>query len=286
MQYSWCSFRSVLALIISGSFLLSPVIPAYARAGSDAIDGQIPLPPGINSSRKVMMPPLPPGVPVPPPVSRSSVVVDIHRERHWSPADREYGSNRHDSHDYWQHRHDWRNDRYRDWYHRPHGSVYRSLPAEVFALSVAGTAFFYHMGTYYRQTPAGYVVVQAPFGARVRVLPESCSTLYIDGRRYYDCEDVYYEPDGDDYIVVERPSGHYPVAVAIGDEVRIKAEFLNVRSGPGTRYRAVSKLYRGEIVEVGGIDGEWYYVRLPNGQYGWIMREHARLYKSRNEAKG
>lgn len=286
MQHSWCSFRSVIALIISGSLLLSPVIPVHARAGSDAIDGQIPLPPGIQPSRKVMMPPLPPGVPVPVPIPRSPVVVEKHREHQRHPAGRDYGSYRHDGRDYRQHRPDWRHDRDRDWYHRPHGSVFRDLPAEVFALSVAGAAFFYHRGTYYRQSPAGYVVVQAPFGARVRALPESCSTLYIDGRRYYDCEDVYYESDGDDYIVIERPSGHYQVEVAVGDEVRIKAEFLNVRTGPGTRYRAVGKLYRGEIVEVGSIDDEWYYVRLPNGQYGWIMREYTRLYKSRNEAKG
>jgi uncharacterized protein YgiM (DUF1202 family) len=164
--------------------------------------------------------------------------------------------------------------------------VYRSLPAEAFALSIAGAAFFYHMGVYYRHTHDGYVVVQAPLGARVRILPDNCSTLYLDGRRYYDCDEVYYEPDGDEYIVIERPSSHQYPDVEIGDEVRIKAEYLNVRSGPGERYRVIDKLYRGDIVEVGGIDREWYYVRLPRGQYGWIMRDYARFHRGKNEVKG
>ncbi len=224
------------------------------------------------------MPPLPPGIPVPVPVPGSPVFVEKHRES--------YGSNRHDSRDYRHNDSQSRHDRGRDWQHRSHGSVHRNLPVGALALSVAGAAFFFHMGNYYRHTPTGYVVVQAPFGARVRVLPERCSTLYIDGRSYYNCDDVYYEPDGDEYVVIERPSVQYQAEVEVGDEVRVKAEFLNVRSGPGTRYRAVGKLYRGDIVEIGGIDGEWYYVRLPNDLYGWIMREHTRLHRSRHEVKG
>ncbi|MBU1568287.1 MAG: SH3 domain-containing protein [Proteobacteria bacterium] len=226
------------------------------------------------------MPPLPPGIPVP--VPRSPDFVEKHREPDRPSPGRDYGSNRHDNRDY---RHDnsrWRNDRGRDWHPRSHGSVHRSLPAEAFALSVAGAAFFFHMGTYYRHTPTGYVVVQAPFGARVRALPERCSPLYIDGRRYYDCDDVYYEPQGDEYVVIERPSAQQ-AGVEIGDEVRIKADFLNVRSGPGTRYRVVSNLYRDDIVEIGGMDGEWYYVQLPDGSYGWIMRGYIRLHRNRHK---
>jgi hypothetical protein len=265
--------------------LLSPALPVYARGKSDAHDNSLPFPPGVHSSLKVTMPPLPPGIPVP--VPGSPVFVEKHREPERHSPGRDYGSNRHDSRDYRHNDSRWRNDRGRDWPHRPHGSVHRSLPAEAFALSVAGAAFFFHMGNYYRHTPTGYVVVQAPFGARVRALPEErCSTLYIDGRRYYNCDDVYYEPDGDEYVVIERPSVQYQAEIEVGDEVRVKAEFLNVRSGPGTRYRAVSKLYRGDIVEIGGMDGEWYYVRLPNDLYGWIMREHTRLHRSRHEVKG
>jgi len=284
VQKAWYSFRSVLIFIVSGSLLLSPIVPAYARAKQDDGEIEIPVPaPGMHPSMKVQLPPLPPGIPAP--VPGSPVFVEKHREQPRPPADRDYGSNRHDPRDYSRNKPDWRHDRDRDNWYRPHGSLYRNLPAEAFALSIAGGMFFYHMGAYYRQTDEGYVVVQAPLGARVRTLPERCSPLYIDGRSYYVCDDVYYEPDGVEYVVIERPArGDYRIEV--GDEVRVTAEFLNVRSGPGKRYKVVSQLFRGDVVEVGGIDGEWYYVRLANGLYGWIMQEHVGLYRSRYEVKG
>jgi hypothetical protein len=284
VRYACFLFRSFFVFMLSMSLLLSPAIPALAGNGSDAVKNTLPglsgLPPNIM---KILMPPLPPGIPVPVPVPVPVPGVVVEKEKH---RDRDYGSQRYDNRDYRHHQSDWRHDRHRDWRYRPYGSIHRSLPAEAFALSIAGAAFFYHMGVYYRHTHDGYVVVQAPLGARVRILPESCSTLYIDGRRYYDCNDVYYEPDGDEYIVIQRPSSHQYPEVEIGDEVRIKAEYLNVRSGPGERNRVIDKLYRGDIVEVGGIDREWYYVRLPNGQYGWIMRSYARFHRSKNEVKG
>jgi hypothetical protein len=274
----FCSFgRGFLVFVLAVSFLVAPLVPAYARGRDDGGHGiplppGLPLPPGVSGSLRVTAPPLPPGVPVPVPVPGVPYV-----ERHRYPPDRVYVSSRRDHRDY-----RYRPDYYR---HRPYGSVHHSLPAGFFALSVAGAAFFYHSGLYYRQTPAGYVVVQAPFGARVRVLPEECTDVYIDGRRYYDCDEVFYEPDGDEYIVIERPSG-FRIIAEVGDEVRVKAEYLNVRSGPSTRHRSISKLYRGDVVEVGGVDGEWYYIRLANGQDGWIMRDYTRIHRTRNDVKG
>lgn len=284
MQHACFLFRGFLVLTLSMSLLLSPVIPASAQGSANAADNALPalsrLPPSIM---KIMMPPLPPGVPAPAPVPVPGVVVE---REHRPSRDRHYVSHRYDNRDYRRHRPDWRYDRHMDWSYRSYGSVHRSLPAEAFALSIGGAALFYHMGVYYRHSHDGYVVVQAPLGARVRILPESCSTLSIDGRRYYDCDDVYYEPDGDEYIVIERPIRHQYPEVEVGDEVRVKALSLNVRSGPGERYRIVDKLYRGDIVEVGGIDRQWYYVRLPNGLYGWIMRDYARFHRSKGDAKG
>lgn len=149
-------------------------------------------------------------------------------------------------------------------------------------MSVAGAAFFFHMGNYYRHTDEGYVVVQAPIGARIRNLPERCSPLDIEGHRYFVCDDVYYEIDGDEYVVIEPPSrGDYRVEppsgdyrVEIGERVRIKVDSLNVRSGPGKRYDIIGKLYRDDVVEVGGMEGEWYYVAPIDGAYGWILQEH------------
>lgn len=288
MQKAFPLVRTLLVCVISGSFILSPVIPVYARGRSEVeinIPGP-PVPPGFPAppGLKVTSRHLPPGIPVPVPVPRVSVEVERHHDR--GRSDRHYRPDRYERRDYSRHKSDWRHDRdkYRHWY-RPHGSHYRSIPAEAFALSVAGGMFFFHMGNYYRRTNDGYVVVQAPLGARVRTLPDNCSSYYVDGRRYVVCDDVYYEPDGDEYIVIERPArGDYRIEV--GDEVRVKAESLNVRSGPGTRYEVVYQLYRGDVVEVGGIDADWYYVTLPNGSYGWVLREYTDLYRTRHEIKG
>ncbi len=130
------------------------------------------------------------------------------------------------------------------------------------------------MGNYYRQTDEGYVVVQAPLGARIRNLPERCSPLDIDGRRYFVCDDVYYEGDGDEFVVIEKPSSD-DYLVEVGEKVRIKADSLNVRSGPGKRFDIVGKLYRDDVVEVGGMEGEWYHVTPIDGAHGWILQEHA-----------
>ena len=318
MRNSWGFFRSVVILIISGSLLLTPVLPAYSRGKQDGMEDQpgTPAAPGGHPSKKVMMPPLPPGVPAPGPTPRLPTVVDRHRDRQPAPvvrdnvpnrpppADRQFGSNRYDRHDDrhddrrprtdwrndhnrdWHPRPDWRNDHGRDWHPRSYGSVHRGLPLGALALSVAGAAVFFHSGNYYQQTPTGYVTVRAPFGARIRTLPESCLPVYIDGRRYYECEDVYYQPEGDEYIVIERPAGEYQLVAEVGDEVQISAEVLNVRSGPGVRYETIGMLYRGNIVEVNDVDGDWYSVRFGNDQFGWIMREHASLYKTRNDPKG
>ncbi len=280
------SFRSVLIAVVSCSLLLSPVDPAYARGKSDGEELRIPAPPGIHGSLRVTMPPLPPGIPIPVPVPGPPAVVEKSRERSRPSTHHDYNWSRDDHRYYSRHKSDWRHDRgrHRDWY-RPHGSVYRSIPSEAFALSIAGGMFFFHMGNYYRRSHEGYVVVQAPLGARVRGLPEWCSPLYIDGRRYYVCDDVYYESDGSDFVVIERPSrGDY--SIEVGDEVRISVEHLNVRSGPGTRYKVVSQLYRGDVVEVGGIEGKWYYVNLADGLYGWVLQEYVGLYRRKNEAKG
>jgi hypothetical protein len=278
-------FRNVAVLLLSGSLLLSPAGFVHARGNSDDQDITIPAPPGFPTIARLPVPGLPHGVPVPVPGPVPGVPFFVEKHREWQrpPEVREQGPNRYDNREYSRNRPNQRDDYDSGRHSRPHGRMYRNLPFEAFALSVAGAAFFFHMGNYYQHTDEGYVVVQAPLGARIRTLPERCSPLSIDGRRYYGCDDVYYEMDGDEYIVVEKPSPreyrNEPAGgdfrVGVGDEVGIKVESLNVRSGPGTRFKVIGQLYRGEVVEVSGMEGEWYSFRLPNGSYGWILQEHA-----------
>ncbi len=171
----------------------------------------------------------------------------------------------------------------------PRRVVRRHLPADVISLHVAGALFFYHLGHYYQQTHEGYVSVTAPIGATIGILPSGCSSFRINGRRYFNCADVYYEPYNDGFLVVESP---VPVhrdrgkIVRPGDKVRITANTLNVRSGPGKRFRIVSKVYGGQIVKVDSVDRDWYYVIMPDGSYGWVMSKYTKLkkhYKKNNK---
>lgn len=252
-----CSLCTVLA--VSASLLLAPAAPVFGKERPDLHDHHRQL--KVTVGR-----PLPPGVPVP------RVEVEVSRER-------SYPRQRYDRHEYGRYRHDYRH------YYRPHGHYYPSIPAGFIALSLSGGLLYYHMGTYYRPAENGYVVVRAPLGARIRTLPEGCSPLYINDRRYFVCDEVYYQPDGEDYVVIERPA-RPDYRVEVGDEVRIGADFLNLRSGPGQQHPVVGHLYRGEVVEVGAIEGDWYYVALADGVYGWIKGEFATLYRAREEVKG
>jgi N-acetylmuramoyl-L-alanine amidase len=53
-------------------------------------------------------------------------------------------------------------------------------------------------------------------------------------------------------------------------EATITASTVNVRSGPGTSYGIVSKVYKGGKYDVTQTSGQWLKITLPNGQSGWI----------------
>lgn len=170
----------------------------------------------------------------------------------------------------------------------PPRAVHRSLPADVMSMHIAGALFFYHLGHYYRQTDEGYVTVTAPTGARINALPAGCSSLHVGGYLYFQCDNVYYEPVDQGFVVVNAPVVReevYEATAIAGDRVKIKAKVLNVRSGPGRRYEVIDQLYRGQAVEVGGRDGEWYYVVLGEGSYGWIMSKFTKIKRGNHDKK-
>lgn len=60
-------------------------------------------------------------------------------------------------------------------------------------------------------------------------------------------------------------------------QLRITLSSVNVRSGPGTGYTAVTLLPQGTIVRViaSSNDGTWYNIELPDGNRGWISESVA-----------
>ena len=56
----------------------------------------------------------------------------------------------------------------------------------------------------------------------------------------------------------------------------VTADELNVRSGPGTHYSKVGKVYEGDQLKVQGRNskGDWLKVITPGGQGGWVAAEY------------
>lgn len=51
---------------------------------------------------------------------------------------------------------------------------------------------------------------------------------------------------------------------------------VNLRTGPSTRFDIIYEVPRGQIMTILGINpaGDWYHVRLANGQTGWMFAEY------------
>jgi hypothetical protein len=68
----------------------------------------------------------------------------------------------------------------------------------------------------------------------------------------------------------EKPTTSTPVAPSMSTEKSVTWTFANIRSGPGSDYSAVATVKQGDKLTVIGESGEWFNVRLENGQQGWI----------------
>lgn len=50
--------------------------------------------------------------------------------------------------------------------------------------------------------------------------------------------------------------------------------YLNLRTGPGTRFRIVREMYNGETVRILERSGSWVRVRHQSGDVGWASRKY------------
>jgi uncharacterized protein YraI len=53
--------------------------------------------------------------------------------------------------------------------------------------------------------------------------------------------------------------------------------FLSVRTGPGTRYREIDRLYSGDVVYICRWRGKWLNVKYSAGRYGWVYGKYIRV---------
>lgn len=277
MKHLTCLIGAVSVLVFVGSlFFSAPFAAASDGLGDRSRRVFDPVPKDIKSPRPggtVVSPSIPPG----------GIIIPYSeggRHKPKEPAMRppDYGQQQ-----YGGHGSDAGRTRYRDHsprtydYRDSHRQRHRHPPAGAFSFYLSGVPFFYHSGIYYRQYDDEYVVVRAPIGARVRILPDGCSTIYSRGHSYYVCDEDYYQPFDDGYIVVEQPVYvDRDADIDVGDEVRVRVDTLNVRSGPGRHYDIVDQLYRGDIALVRDTKRGWLFIDLPGGSNGWVLREYVR----------
>lgn len=163
-----------------------------------------------------------------------------------------------------------------------HGPAFRHVPPGGQKVRHRGDDYFFHSGRFYRHRPDGYFGVRPPLGIIAYSLPVAAVTVLIGGLTYYLYDNVYYRRVPAGYQVVQVPTQtttivHTPPAVPMnpadsGTQVVVMSKILNVRSGPGINHAVLTQTYMGNVLIIQGSASDWYYVRLPDNTYGWVMK--------------
>lgn len=90
---------------------------------------------------------------------------------------------------------------------------------------------------------------------------------------------VYYPPSA--VVMSPPPVGVQPqrfgsVPAPAYGQVVVTAAALNIRSGPGLDHAVTGNLRKGDVLSVIDSVPDWFYVREPNGRYGWVMDQYTR----------
>jgi uncharacterized protein YgiM (DUF1202 family) len=64
---------------------------------------------------------------------------------------------------------------------------------------------------------------------------------------------------------------------SLGQTVKVTTSKVNVRSGPGTEYKVIERVKKGEPLDIVEKKGDWLRIRRQGGREGWI---HAKLVKA------
>ena len=145
------------------------------------------------------------------------------------------------------------------------------MPAGCRVVRAGAHHYHYHAGVFYRKGPNGFAVVRAPMGAVVARLPAGFLSLVVGGIAYFTFAGVYYRKAPSGYVVVDVPATQTETAVAARE---VTVAVLNVRSGPGMHHPVSTQVNRGDRLEILGQAPGWYFVRLPEGAYGWVMARY------------
>ena len=64
------------------------------------------------------------------------------------------------------------------------------------------------------------------------------------------------------------------LGVSAAEKATVTASTLNVRSGPGTNYSVVGKVYKGNSVEILSSSNGWHKIKMSNGSTGWSSGQY------------
>lgn len=81
-------------------------------------------------------------------------------------------------------------------------------------------------------------------------------------------EEVEDDDDDEDEEEKEKPADTYPVGYRA--YVKVGNSYCNLRQGPGTNYNKAGTALPGQAMSVLEIQGDWYKVRLSNGNEAWV----------------
>lgn len=66
----------------------------------------------------------------------------------------------------------------------------------------------------------------------------------------------------------------------------VTATSLNVRSGAGTSYSIISKVHKGDTVNIVGSSNGWYKIELSSGKTGWVSSDYVSIGSSSGSSNG
>ena len=66
----------------------------------------------------------------------------------------------------------------------------------------------------------------------------------------------------------------------------VTTDTLNVRSGAGTSYSIISKVHKGDTVNIVGSSNGWYKIELSSGKTGWVSSDYVSIGSSSESSNG
>ncbi len=83
----------------------------------------------------------------------------------------------------------------------------------------------------------------------------------------------YFHHIGDQLQREQPTSDTASITSELPGQIFVIAVSANIRSGPGTEYRIIGSVKKGERLAVLGEEGDWYNVELADGKRGWIHKK-------------